>query len=412
MNPIVPLGLAAGLGGLLYLRSQKKTAGAAAGASGASQYAQAAWHSNMSVSDVQHALNALGAQPPLVEDGQAGPKTQAAIRSFQAQSGITVDGVVGPETTAALEHAVGAHGVVAGEFDEEDDVEYVGQNMAHALMRKGAIRGATAIEREDECGEPIQAHGLHIIGGPWFDEDEGETFAVGAGYDESSNDWGSPDVNQILRDPAQMEAIGMQQLWKQKAEAAFGPGTAYGYDYGPITQQDLTSAQQLATSELGGGSTGGVYLAGEFDEEDEDEESFVGWEGDEEDDDVNYVGACCWSAPDIGEALSDPEQVAEMYGMAARSMPYGYSMPYAYEPPMFAPQAAYPYGYPNMPVNPYYPGSNNLGPAAYPYGPLSMGAPVLNTIAPPTAGGVPVGGGVTVVPGEGYEFQSQAGRNY
>jgi peptidoglycan hydrolase-like protein with peptidoglycan-binding domain len=52
--------------------------------------------------DVQHALNALGASPKLVEDGATGPKTVAAIKSFQTANGLTPDGVAGPKTKTAL----------------------------------------------------------------------------------------------------------------------------------------------------------------------------------------------------------------------------------------------------------------------------------------------------------------------
>lgn len=58
--------------------------------------------------DVQHALNLVGAKPPLKEDGKAGPMTVAAIKSFQLTHGLTVDGVAGPKTRAALGIAVGA----------------------------------------------------------------------------------------------------------------------------------------------------------------------------------------------------------------------------------------------------------------------------------------------------------------
>jgi hypothetical protein len=57
--------------------------------------------------DVQHALNVLGATPPLVEDGINGPKTIAAVKAFQASHPpLTVDGVAGPQTKAALQSAL------------------------------------------------------------------------------------------------------------------------------------------------------------------------------------------------------------------------------------------------------------------------------------------------------------------
>jgi len=52
--------------------------------------------------DVQHALNLLGATPPLTEDGSLGPKSTAAIKAFQTTHGLASDGIAGPKTKAAL----------------------------------------------------------------------------------------------------------------------------------------------------------------------------------------------------------------------------------------------------------------------------------------------------------------------
>jgi peptidoglycan hydrolase-like protein with peptidoglycan-binding domain len=56
----------------------------------------------MTVKDVQHILNLLGASPKLDEDGKLGPKSVAAIKSFQTAHGLTSDGVAGPKTKTAL----------------------------------------------------------------------------------------------------------------------------------------------------------------------------------------------------------------------------------------------------------------------------------------------------------------------
>jgi peptidoglycan hydrolase-like protein with peptidoglycan-binding domain len=63
---------------------------------------------NETTRQVQHALNVLGASPPLVEDGISGPKTIAAVKAFQVAHGLTVDGIAGPQTQGALTAALSA----------------------------------------------------------------------------------------------------------------------------------------------------------------------------------------------------------------------------------------------------------------------------------------------------------------
>src|SRR5215469_11874332 len=100
MNLLLPLaGLGLGVG--LYVQQKKKHEAAKAAADAkTSAYVTASWSTPLSIADVQHVLNELGAQPPLAVDGVAGPKTVAEIKKFQSHAGIAVDGVVGPETTA------------------------------------------------------------------------------------------------------------------------------------------------------------------------------------------------------------------------------------------------------------------------------------------------------------------------
>ena len=57
---------------------------------------------------LQEALNRLGAAPPLLPDGKAGPATAAAIAAFQQRNAITADGIAGPQTLAALRDALAA----------------------------------------------------------------------------------------------------------------------------------------------------------------------------------------------------------------------------------------------------------------------------------------------------------------
>lgn len=56
--------------------------------------------------DIQKALNNIGSSPPLVLDGDIGPKTTAAIKAFQIGSGLVADGVAGPKTLTALQSVV------------------------------------------------------------------------------------------------------------------------------------------------------------------------------------------------------------------------------------------------------------------------------------------------------------------
>lgn len=56
---------------------------------------------------LQARLNALGASPPLLVDGQVGPKTQSALEDFQLRHALDVDGIAGDRTLAALAAAVG-----------------------------------------------------------------------------------------------------------------------------------------------------------------------------------------------------------------------------------------------------------------------------------------------------------------
>lgn len=64
--------------------------------------------SPMGTLEVQKALNALGAEPHLAEDGIYGPKTTEAVKSFQMHQGIPQNGIVGIETASALRYFVAA----------------------------------------------------------------------------------------------------------------------------------------------------------------------------------------------------------------------------------------------------------------------------------------------------------------
>ena len=55
----------------------------------------------MIVVRVQHMLNDLGVGP-LTEDGDFGPKTEAAVKAFEAGQGIDQGGHIGPQVWPAL----------------------------------------------------------------------------------------------------------------------------------------------------------------------------------------------------------------------------------------------------------------------------------------------------------------------
>lgn len=82
---------------------------------GAPQFANRAEPEDDAASTValmQQALNKLGANPPLVEDGISGPKTRAAVSQFQQQNGLRDTGLLDGATVAAITRATQAGGSV------------------------------------------------------------------------------------------------------------------------------------------------------------------------------------------------------------------------------------------------------------------------------------------------------------
>lgn len=61
---------------------------------------------------MQQALNKLGANPPLAEDGISGPKTRAAVSQFQEQNGLRDTGLLDAATVAAITRATQPGGPV------------------------------------------------------------------------------------------------------------------------------------------------------------------------------------------------------------------------------------------------------------------------------------------------------------
>lgn len=54
------------------------------------------------VKNIQQRLNGLGCNPPLVVDGNFGPRTQEAVQRFQADHSLAADGIVGSRTWRQL----------------------------------------------------------------------------------------------------------------------------------------------------------------------------------------------------------------------------------------------------------------------------------------------------------------------
>jgi hypothetical protein len=58
---------------------------------------------NFAAQAVMQALNKLGADPPLTEDGKNGQKTRAAVSQFQRENGLQDTGLVDRATVEAIE---------------------------------------------------------------------------------------------------------------------------------------------------------------------------------------------------------------------------------------------------------------------------------------------------------------------
>ncbi|MCP3370093.1 peptidoglycan-binding protein [Bradyrhizobium cajani] len=89
---------------------------------------------------MQQALNKLGANPPLAEDGISGPKTRTAVSQFQQQNGLSDTGLLDAATVAAITRAAQTGGSVrSGELSHVlKRLEDLAQ-----IMRGGAPQGGT-----------------------------------------------------------------------------------------------------------------------------------------------------------------------------------------------------------------------------------------------------------------------------
>jgi peptidoglycan hydrolase-like protein with peptidoglycan-binding domain len=105
--------------------------------------------------DIQHALNLLGATPPLVEDGNLGPIGIAAIKAFQMSHGLLVDGIAGPMVKTALQMALSAPAPspTASDAYATDSIPGLGIFHGESYDLEARARNAWRV-REDENYHP------------------------------------------------------------------------------------------------------------------------------------------------------------------------------------------------------------------------------------------------------------------
>jgi tetratricopeptide (TPR) repeat protein len=97
------------------------------------------------VEELQRLLNAAGARPPLVVDGDFGPATRAAVIWFQRAHGLDPDGMVGPQTGTVLYGREGA-GEEAGTPDELVESNIVGSETPQEEYEKGKPKSIALYE--------------------------------------------------------------------------------------------------------------------------------------------------------------------------------------------------------------------------------------------------------------------------
>jgi hypothetical protein len=108
------------------------------------------------VREIQRLLNRQGAR--LAEDGDFGPKTDAAVRAFQRANGLAQDGVVGPKTMAKLRDPSARDVPRGGAVNDDRDV--------------GPTRRATGYRN----GRPQQLTLVNVGNGQWLAERAGRQF--------------------------------------------------------------------------------------------------------------------------------------------------------------------------------------------------------------------------------------------
>lgn len=90
---------------------------------------------------MQQALNKLGANPPLAEDGISGPKTKAAVSQFQQRNGLQDTGLLDGTTIAAITRA-GTQPAQAPHVDLSQILTRL-ENLTRLLQGGGATQGST-----------------------------------------------------------------------------------------------------------------------------------------------------------------------------------------------------------------------------------------------------------------------------
>ncbi|MFI5299112.1 MAG: peptidoglycan-binding protein [Polyangiales bacterium] len=248
--------------------------------------------SAMSTADVQKALNQLGASPQLAVDGSQGPKTTAAIKSFQAQAGLTADGVAGPQTASALRLALGspAGSAVMGSWlciDPHD-----GQQLPAHYVGGGDPNDPDLLDPELASPHTDAVIALHDFGA----DDLANALASGdpSAVDDAIvalHDFGADDL---------ANALAMQHGHASPTEAEAVPFTGCGPGVSYAGQVPGEHAPPCSPSEL-------------FDQTRNKCVPFWPEGSDAGDGDPEYAGQQDWSAPDIGEALADPAQRAQIY---------------------------------------------------------------------------------------------------
>lgn len=106
---------------------------------------------------MQQALNKLGANPPLAEDGISGPRTRAAVSQFQQQNGLRDTGLLDGATMAALTRSTQSGPVVqhvdlSQILKRLEDLAQLLRTSVGGVTPGGATSGSTLPAANDPIG--------------------------------------------------------------------------------------------------------------------------------------------------------------------------------------------------------------------------------------------------------------------